>query len=198
MVIVLLSLFFGSIAILLQATLPRFELMAYQPIQFLILVVIYAALRLKDARTFIVVCLLGFALDLVSGDNRLGVSVIPLTLVASIVLSQAEATIARHWYFQMLLVLVGTFLYLTLTYLIYLIQAWAMTQTGIDSTVYSHEVSFNWNWPLFVWQGILIGSCLNAAIAPFLYFGFNKFLALLGQRESKLGPLQTDVQYILR
>src|ERR1700677_3458280 len=80
------------------------------------LVVIYASLELGDERAPILAALLGLFLDLTS-SHRLGVSVLILSSLSALIVTQAHRPESHQWLFRLTFVLVGTFVFFLLDYL---------------------------------------------------------------------------------
>lgn len=115
------------------------------------LVVIYASLELGDERALILAGLLGLLLDLTSSPpHRLGISLLILSSLSALIVSQAYRPESHQWAFRLTFVLVGTFAFLLLDYLFAQIEM---------ST---------WRWPLEAWSKITFASLLNLLLAfPF-------------------------------
>jgi len=152
--IVIYLLFLGVLALLAQMILP-----VHFPILTLIgfssalvpLVVIYSSLELGDARALLVAGILGLLLDLTSTHHRLGLSVLVLFSLSALIVTQAHKPESHQWLFRLTFVLVGTFVYLLLDYLIILAE------------------TARWSWPLIVWGKITFGSFLNLLLAPLFF-----------------------------
>ena len=113
------------------------------------LLVIYASLELGDERAPILAAILGLLLDLVSYD-RLGNSVMVLVSLSALIATQAEKSESHTWPFRLLFVLVGTFSFYILSYILILAE------------------SGHWSWPLAVWSKITFASLLNLILCvPF-------------------------------
>ena len=115
------------------------------------LVVIYASLELGDERAPIIAALLGFLLDLTS-SHRLGTSVLVLFSLSSLIATQASRPESHTWPFRLIFVLVGTFAFFLMSYLLVLVE------------------TNRWYWPLAVWSKITFGSLLNLILCPFFFF----------------------------
>src|SRR5260221_8564735 len=72
------------------------------------LVVIYASLELGDGRALVLAGFLGLFLDLTC-SQRFGVSVLILSSLSALIVTQARRPEAHQWFFQLMFVLVGTF-----------------------------------------------------------------------------------------
>lgn len=142
--------FLGWAALLAQMTLPRFDFLEGASPDLLPLVIIYAALRLRGPSTFIVTLLIGWSFDLLT-PNRLGIGVVACSLLAALILTQAQSRAARHLLFAMLLVLVGSFLFFGIDYLLHRLQVW------------------RWTWSPAIWTTMAFNAGLNAALTPILF-----------------------------
>ncbi len=116
------------------------------------LVVIYASLELGDERAPLLASVLGLMLDLTSPSHRLGASVLILTGLSFLIVTQAHKPQSHHWIFRITYVLIGTFAFLLLDYLFMLLQ------------------TTRWYWPLDVWSKITFASLLNLVLAPFFFY----------------------------
>lgn len=154
-VLIVIYLFLvGIVALVAQMELPViFPVLDLAGIgsSLLPLVVIYASLELGDERAPILAGLLGLVLDLSSSTHRLGVSVLLLSSLSILIVTQAQKAEMGYWLMRLSYVLVGTFAYLTLDYL--LIQA----------------ENFTWYWPLDVWSKITLASLFNLVLSPFFF-----------------------------
>ena len=113
------------------------------------LLVIYASLELGDERAPILAGILGLAIDLVSTD-RLGNSMLILVSLSALIATQAERRESHTWPFRLIFVLVGTFAFYVLSYVL------VLAETG------------HWAWPLAVWSKITFASLLNLILCvPF-------------------------------
>lgn len=152
--VVIYLLTIGIVALLAQMILP-----AHVPVLSVIgfgsalipLVVIYASLELGDERALILAALLGLLVDLTS-SHRLGTSMLTLTSLSALIVTQAQRPEAHQWVFRLIFVLVGTFAFLLLDYIFILVE------TG------------RWAWPLDVWSKITFASLLNLILCPFFYY----------------------------
>ncbi len=115
------------------------------------LVVIYASLELGDIWAPLLAASLGLMLDLTS-SYRLGTSMLVLTSLSVLIATQAGKPEAHHWAFQLIFVLVGTFAYLLVDYILILVE------------------TNRWFWPLDVWSKITFASLLNLVLSPFFFF----------------------------
>jgi cell shape-determining protein MreD len=152
--IVLYLLVIGAMALLVQMILPViFPLLnvvgfgsALVP-----LVVIYASLELGDERAPILAGILGVFLDLTS-SHRLGTSVLVLFSLSALIVPQANRPESHTWLFRLIFVLVGTFTFFLLSYILILAE------------------TVRWYWPLAVWSKITFASLLNLFLAPFFFY----------------------------
>ena len=115
------------------------------------LIVIYASLELGDERAPILAVILGIALDLSSRD-RFGNSALILFSLSSLIVTQAYRPEVHTWPFRMTFVMVGTFAFLLLDYVLILAE------------------SFRWFWPLAVWSKITFACLLNLLLGPIFFF----------------------------
>jgi rod shape-determining protein MreD len=115
------------------------------------LVVIYASLELGDERAPLVAVLLGLLLDLAS-SYRLGTSMLVLGSLSAMIAAQAQRPEAHRWVFRMAFVLVGTFAYLLLDYILILAE------------------TARWTWPFDVWTKITFASLLNLVLSPIFFY----------------------------
>jgi rod shape-determining protein MreD len=115
------------------------------------LVVIYASLELGDDRAPILAVVLGIMLDLLSRDH-LGTAALVLFSLSALIVTQAGRQEAHTWMFRLIFVLVGTFAFFLLNYVLIL------AETG------------RWSWPLAVWSKITFGSLLNLLLAAPFFF----------------------------
>jgi rod shape-determining protein MreD len=154
--LVIYLLFLGILALLAQMILP-----VHFPILSLIgfgsalvpLVVIYASLELGDQWAIVVAGVLGLMLDLASSSShRLGVSPLILCSLSALIVSQARKPESHQWLFRVTFVLVGTFTFLLLDYLVVLME------------------TARWSWPLAVWSKITFASFLNLILCPFFFY----------------------------
>jgi len=154
LLIVLYLLILGVAALLAEMILPVIFSVTFPVLNVLglataliPLVVIYASLELGDERAPLLACALGLLLDLFS-SHHLGVSILLLGLLSLLIVSQARKPLAHLWIFRLTFVLVGTFGYLVLDYLI------RQVELGI------------WYWPLAAWSKITFTSLLNLVLCP--------------------------------
>jgi rod shape-determining protein MreD len=154
--IVLYLLVIGAVALLAQMILPViFPLLnvigfgsALVP-----LVVIYASLELGDERAPILAVILGFFLDLASSpSHRLGTSVMVLFSLSALIATQASRPESHQWTFRLIFVLVGTFTFFLMDYVLILAE------------------TARWVWPLAVWSKITFASLLNLFLCPFFFY----------------------------
>jgi rod shape-determining protein MreD len=152
--IVLYLLVIGALALLTQMILPIIfpflNILGFGS-ALVPLVVIYASLELGDERAPIIAGILGLFLDLTS-SYRLGTSVLVLFSLSSLIVTQANRPESRTWLFRLIFVLVGTFAFFLLNYLLILAE------------------TAHWSWPLAVWSKITFGSLLNLLLAPFFFY----------------------------
>jgi rod shape-determining protein MreD len=152
--IVLYLLFIGILALLAQMILPVI-FPALSIVGFgsavIPLVVIYASLELGDERAPILAGILGLLLDLTS-SHRLGTSALILSALSLMIVSQAHKPESHHWLFRLAFVLVGTFVFLLLDYLLILAE------------------TSRWYWPLDVWSKITFASLLNLVLSPLFFY----------------------------
>jgi cell shape-determining protein MreD len=149
----------GWCILLAQMTLPPLTFLVGSGPNLLPLLIVYGTLKLRNATIFIVTLVVGWSFDLLS-LNKLGISVISASVLASLVLTQARSRAARGSIFQMILVLVGSFLYFTIDYTLYCFQV--------------HGVQFwNWSWPAQMWTKFAFSSILNAVVMMILFPLFN-------------------------
>ena len=158
-VLIVLYLFLiGIVALLAQMILPVILAETFPALNvfgvtsgLIPLVVIYSSLELGDIRAPILAAVLGLLVDLASQSSHLGNSMLILTLLSVLIATQAQKAEAHHWAFQLIFVLVGTFSYLLLDYILIL----AETQ--------------RWAWPLDVWSKITFASLTNLLLCPFFF-----------------------------
>jgi rod shape-determining protein MreD len=116
------------------------------------LVVIYASLELSDERAPILAFVLGLLLDLLSPlPHRLGTSVMLLTSLSLLIVTQAHKKESAHWITRLTYVLVGTFGYLIVDCLLNLVERG------------------NWHWALASWSKITLASLLNFILSPLIF-----------------------------
>jgi rod shape-determining protein MreD len=115
------------------------------------LLVVYASLELGDERAPILACILGVLLDLTS-TNRLGTSVLVLFSLSALIATQAEKPESHTWPFRLLFVLVGTFFFFVINYVLILAE------------------TARWYWPLAVWSKITFASLLNVLLCPLFFY----------------------------
>jgi len=154
--IVIYLLVIGAVALLAQMILPViFPLLnvvgfgsALVP-----LVVIYASLELGDERAPILAAILGIFLDLASSpSHHLGTSVLVLFSLSALIVTQAYRPESHTWPFRLIFVLVGTFAFFLMTYILILAE------------------TDRWYWPLAVWSKITFASLLNLLLCPFFFY----------------------------
>ena len=153
--IVLYLAFVGILALLAQMILPE-----HFPILNVVgfggalvpLVVIYASLELGDERAPILAAFMGLLLDLCSRSHHLGISVLVLFSLSALIVTQASKPESHTWPFRLTFVLVGTFLFYLMVYVLDLAEA------------------ARWFWPLSVWSKITFASLMNMILCPFFFF----------------------------
>lgn len=151
--IVLYLLFIGIVALLAQMILP-----VIFPVLNIVgfgsalvpLVVIYASLELGDERAPILAGCLGMLIDLTS-SHRFGTSILILSSLSTLIVTQAHKPESHHWFFRFTYVLVGTFVFFLLDYFFILVE------------------TTRWLWPLDVWSKITFASLLNVILSPFFF-----------------------------
>lgn len=136
--------------VIFAATFPILNVFGFGS-AFIPLLVIYASLELGDERAPLLAAVLGLLLDLTS-SHRLGTSTLILTSLSALIITQSKKTEAHHWAFELIFVLVGTFAYLLLDYVLILVE------------------TARWYWPLDVWSKITFASVLNVVLSPFFFF----------------------------
>ncbi len=159
-------LFWGVAALLAQMVLPlAFPILNVVGFgsALIPLIVIYASLEVGDETIPVVAGLLGLLLDLVTG-HRLGLSVLILTSISALIVTQAQKPESHNWVVRLTFVLVGTFLFMLLNYLMILVE------------------TARWAWPLDVWSKIAFASILNVILCPFVFLLVGLPLRLLGWR----------------
>ncbi len=116
------------------------------------LIVIYASLELGDERALVLAVILGILLDLAPSSHRLGTSVLVLLSLSALIVTQASRPESHTWPFRLIFVLVGTFSFYLITYVL------SLAETAL------------WVWPLAVWSKITFASLLNLLLCvPFFY-----------------------------
>jgi rod shape-determining protein MreD len=151
--VVLYYLFLGILALIAQMFLPHmFPLLGTVGLGSALvpLVVVCASLELGDERGPVVAVILGVLLDL-NLQVRLGTSVLVLFSLSALIVTQAQKPESHTWIFRLTFVMVGTFLFFVLTYLLLLIEA------------------ARWSWPFAVWNKIAFGTLLNLLLAPLFF-----------------------------
>ncbi len=158
--IVLYFLFLGAgalyaqiiLPVIFEHTFPALNVLGFGSV-LVPLVVIYASLELGDERAPLVAVLLGLLLDLTdSSAHRLGTSMLVLGGLSAMVTTQAGRPEAHRWVFRMAFVLVGTFAYLLIDYILILVE------------------TARWTWPFDVWTKITFASLLNLVLCPLFFF----------------------------
>ena len=153
--LVLYLLVIGIVAVLAQMILP-----VIFPILNLVgfgsalvpLIVIYASLELGDETAPILAALLGLFLDLITYSQHLGTSVLLLFSLSALIVTQASKPESHTWAFRLVFVLVGTFAFCLMSYIL------VLTETS------------RWYWPLSVWSKITFASLLNVLFCPFFFY----------------------------
>jgi rod shape-determining protein MreD len=151
--IVIYLLAVGGIALILQMQLPLISpvLGALGLGSSLVpLIVIYASLELADERGPVLAVLLGLLVDL-SSHHHLGNTVLVLFALSALIATQAQKPESHSWLFRLTFVLVGTFLFFVLSYLLTLIEIG------------------RWSWPFAVWNKVVFGTLLNVVLAPLCF-----------------------------
>jgi len=162
MLALVLFILLGEAAIVLQMALPDFFFVLGDRVgtmlpkggepQLVILALVAASMTLGDWRALIVAVVLGFSFDL-NTENRIGIAILCFSAITALLISQANTKLGRHLLYQILLVLVATFLYQILYYIMVSIQLW------------------RWRMSLNVWSIIVISSLLNAALYAVIGLG---------------------------
>ena len=116
------------------------------------LVVIYASLELGDERAPIVAAGVGLLLDLTISSSRLGTSVLVLFSLSALIVTQASKPESHTWPFRLVFVLVGTFCFYLMSYVLMLAE------------------TARWTWPLAVWSKITFASLLNLVLCPIAFY----------------------------
>ena len=166
LLIVLYLLAVGVLALLAQMILP-----VIFPILNVIgfgsalvpLVVIYASLELGDERAPVLAAILGLFIDLTS-SHHLGTSALVLFSLSALIATQASRPESHTWPFRLIFVLVGTFTFILLSYLLILAE------------------TARWYWPLAVWSKITFASLLNLFLCPFFFYLISLLPRLCGWR----------------
>jgi cell shape-determining protein MreD len=152
--IVLYLLIIGVVALLAQMILPVFfpllNVVGFGS-ALIPLVVIYASLELGDERAPILAGILGVFLDLTS-SCRLGTSVLVLFSLSALIVTQASKPESHTWPFRLIFVLVGTFVFFLMNYILILAE------------------TARWYWPLAVWSKITFASLLNLLLCPLFFY----------------------------
>jgi rod shape-determining protein MreD len=166
---VLIFLYFllvGFLALLMQMILPGiFPLLNAIGLgsALIPLLIIYVSLELGDERALLLAAILGLLLDLAS-TNHLGNSVLVLVSLSALIATQSERRESHTWPFRLLFVLVGTFAFYLLSYVLILAE------------------TARWYWPLAVWSKIVFASLLNLALCPACFLLAGLPLRLIGWR----------------
>jgi hypothetical protein len=153
--IVLYLLAVGIVALLAQMVLPvifPFLNIVGFGSALVPLVVIYASLELGDERAPILAGILGLFLDLMTSSHRLGTSVLVLFSLSALIVTQASKPESHTWPFRLIFVLVGSFAFYLMNYVLILAE------------------TARWIWPLAVWSKITFASLLNLFLCPFCFY----------------------------
>jgi rod shape-determining protein MreD len=151
--IVVYLLAVGIVAVLAQMVLPvMFPFLSLIGFDSALvpLVVIYASLEIGDERAPILAGILGIFLDLTE-SHRLGTSMLVLFSLSVLIVTQAGRPESHTWVFRILFVLVGTFAFFLMNYILILVE------------------TARWTWPLAVWSKITFASLLNLILSPFFF-----------------------------
>jgi cell shape-determining protein MreD len=151
--IVFYLLFVGILALLAQMVLPvMFPFLSLIGLDSALipLVVIYASLELGDERAPVLAGILGVFLDL-TASHHLGTSVLVLFSLSSLIVTQANRPESHTWVFRLIYVMVGTFAFFLMNYILILAE------------------TARWTWPLAVWSKITFASILNLILTPFFF-----------------------------
>lgn len=127
---------------------------------FPMLVLSLGALLLSEIWVLWLVVILGLVVDLCS-PNRIGVSMISFGIAAALIVSQRRSVQRERAGYRLLLVLVGTFLFMMVDYLLFCLQ------------------THHWRWTLMVWNKMLYPSMWNMALSPILYYGLRLLAVVL-------------------
>ena len=156
----------GLIGTIAQMFFPSWAIFFEMEPHLPALAVIYACLVLRSHWVFIVTCVIGFGLDLLS-PQKMGLSVLSLTLTSLLMLTQRRTLDAERWETRILLVIAGTYFYQITDYLLYSIQLQ------------------RWMWPSSLWYRMLFPSFFNAALSIVLFPIATRFAILLGWYEPR-------------
>ena len=154
--IVLYLFVVSALALLAQMILPQIfpalDLVGFGS-ALVPLIVIYASLELGDERAPILAAIMGFLLDLASSpSHKLGTSVLVLFSLSALIVTQASKPESHTWAFRLVFVLVGTFTFCLMSYILVLAE------------------TSRWYWPLSVWSKITFASLLNLLLCPFCFY----------------------------
>ena len=152
--IVLYLFAIGIVALLAQMVLPvMFPFLGLIGFDSALipLVVIYASLELGDERAPILAGLLGVLLDLRMSDH-LGTTAMVLFSLSALIVTQANRPESHTWIFRLIFVLVGTFVFLLMDYVLILAE------------------TARWTWPFAVWSKITFASILNLLLTPLFFY----------------------------
>jgi cell shape-determining protein MreD len=116
------------------------------------LVVIYASLELGDERAPVLAAISGFFLDLIPSSLHLGTSTLVLFSLSALIVTQASKPESHSWPFRLAFVLVGTFTFCLMSYVLELAE------------------TARWTWPLAVWSKITFASILNLLLCPLFFY----------------------------
>jgi len=155
LLIVLYLLVIGTLAMLAQMILPEiFPFLNVVGLNSALvpLVIIYASLELADERGPILAGILGLFLDLTTRSQHLGTSVLVLFSLSALIVTQASRPESHTWPFRLIYVLVGTFAFFLMDYVLILAE------------------TARWVWPLAVWSKITFASLLNLLLCPFFFY----------------------------
>jgi predicted ferric reductase len=91
-------------------------------------------------------------LDLVPSSHHLGTSVLILFSLSALIVTQASKPESHTWPFRLVFVLVGTFYFFLMSYIL------SLAETA------------RWTWPLAVWSKITFASLLDLVLCPFFFY----------------------------
>ncbi len=140
----------GIIGTIAQMFFPSWAIFFEMEPHLPVLGVIYACLVLRSHWVFLVTCLMGLALDLLS-PQKMGLSVLSLTFTALLILTQRRSLDAERWDTRILLVIAGTYFYQITDYLLYSLQLQ------------------RWMWPSSLWYRMLFPAFFNAILCILLF-----------------------------
>jgi len=156
----------GLIGTIAQMFFPSWAIFFEMEPHLPVLAVIYACLVLRTHWVFIVTCFIGFGLDLLS-PQKMGLSVLSLTLTSLLMLTQRRTLDAERWETRILLVIAGTYFYQITDYLLYSLQLQ------------------RWMWPSSLWYRMLFPAFFNAALSIVLFPIATRFAILWGWYEPR-------------